>query len=101
MGQRLFLPMGARSGPHPYPQNEREELLQRLWETNTLMPEARTMEIEALRDYVVAQEEKIRQGHYTKLNQTATVTPEQVRQARGALKEYLDWRRKKQQAAGG
>ena len=97
MGQRLYLPTGARSGPYPYPQNEREELLQRLWKTNTLLPGSRTMEIQALRDYVVAQEEKIRQGHYTKTNQTATATPEQIRQARGALSEYLTWRRKKKQ----
>lgn len=99
MGQRLYLPMGARNGPYPFPQNEREELLQRLYKTNTLLPGSRTMEIQALRDYVQAQEAKVQQGHYDRVAPTNpnTVTPEQVKQARGALKEYLDWRRKRRQ----
>lgn len=105
---RVWLPIrdrmmpGQAKVPYPYPQNEREELLNRLYKTNTMIPGSRAMEIEELRDRVQAQEDKIRQGHYDKVapSNQSTVTPEQVRQARGALKEYADWRRKKQQAAG-
>lgn len=104
MGSRLFLPTGPYNGPHPLPQNERESLLQRLWKTRTLLPGAREMEIQQLRDYVQAQEQKQVSGHYDKVapaTKTAEpLSPKRLEQVRGALKEYCDWRRKKLQAMG-
>ena len=99
---RLYLPIGAQSNPYPNPQTERESLLARLWKTRTLLPGARTMEIQALRDYTVAQEEKIRQGYYGNPNPEPSkpIDPDKHRQDIGALKEYLAYRRRKEKAAG-
>jgi len=98
MGSRLFLPVGGRNKPYPFPQTEREELLNRLWETRTLMPEARTIEIAALRDYVQAQEEKTRQGHYEKVAPAKRDKPNEGKEyenAVEALKEFAAWRNKR------
>lgn len=99
---RLYLPMGPQSTPYPFPQTERESLLNRLWDTRTLLPGSRTMEIQALRDYVQAQEAKIVEGYYGNPNPTLPkpIDPDQHRQAVGVLKEYLAWRRRKERAAG-
>ena len=99
---RLYLPIGAQSNPYPNPQTERESLLARLWKTRTLLPGARTMEIQDLRDYTVAQEEKIRQGYYGNPNPEPPkpIDPDKHRQDIGALKEYLAYRRRKEKAAG-
>lgn len=102
MGTRIWLPTHKYSGPYPFPQNEREELLQRLYKTGTLLPDARTMDISALRDYVQAQEDKIRQGHYNKIapSKRKDLSLDELKQVRGALKEYFNWRRKKLQSLG-
>lgn len=95
MGSRLYLPMDR---PYPRPSNEREELLNRLFETKTLLPDARTMEIEQLREYVQAQEAKQRSGYYDRVAPTqdqAPMTPEEAREVRQALKEIIAWRRRR------
>lgn len=103
MSKRLFLPVGANKEPYPFPQDEREELLNRLWKTRTLMPEARTMELSTLRDYVVAQEEKTRQGHYDKIAPAKRTKPNEGKEyenAVGALNEYIRWRNKRLRTMG-
>lgn len=100
MCARLFLPLGK---PYPYPTSNREELLNRLYQTHTLMPEARTMPLEQLRDYVVMQEEKQRQGHYEKIapaKRTEPMSDKQYEQTVGALREYLDWKNRRLKSMG-
>lgn len=99
---RLYLPMGPQSKPYPLPQTQREDLLNRLWETRTLLPGARDMPVEALKDYVEAQECKITEGYYGNPNPKPPkpVDPDKHRQDIGALKEYLAYRRRKEKAAG-
>jgi hypothetical protein len=95
---RLYLPTHQYSRPYPFPKDEREELLNRLHETRTLLPGARTMPLEELRDYVHAQEGKEREGHYEKKypsKHPAPMTPKQYDEARGALREYAEWRRRR------
>ncbi len=100
---RLYLPTHQFSTPYPNPQNEREELLNRLYETRTLLPGAREMPIEQLRDYVQNQEGKERTGHYDKYVTKRTADAVNARkreQEIGALREFAEWRRKKAQEAG-
>ena len=99
---RLYLPVGTQNNPYPNPQTERESLLARLWKTRTLLPGARTMEIQALKDYVEAQECKMTEGYYGNPNPEPPkpVDPDKHRQDIGALKEYLAYRRRKEKAAG-
>jgi hypothetical protein len=85
------------------PQNEREDLLNRLWDTRTLIPGAEQMELSELRDRVQAQEGKMSEGYYDKkapAKRKAPMTAKEMADARGALKEYSDWRRRRQQMTG-
>ena len=98
MGNRLYLPTGAYSGPYPFPQNERESLLQRLYKTRTLIVGVEDMPTEELRDRVQAQEGKEAQGHYDKKypsKRAAPMTGKEYKHAAGALGEYAAWRRKR------
>ncbi len=100
---KIYLPTHQYSGPYPMPQNEREDLLQRMYNTRSLIVGAEQMEIEELRDLVQAQEGKEKEGHYKKvmpMHQGAIKGTVEYIQAQGALREYATWRRKKQQAAG-
>ena len=97
---RRSLPTGK---PYPYAKDRREHLLNRLYETRTLMPEARTMELSALEDYVQTQEEKQRQGYYNKVAPTKRTEPmsdKQYEQTVGALKEYISWKRRREKSWG-
>lgn len=109
MGTKIYLPIrnwlnpGEDREPYPFPQDEREELLNRLWKTRTLLPGSRTMPVEQLRDYVQAQEEKQGSGHYEKVAPARGVeplSPDRLAQVRGFLKERAIWQRKRLQAAG-
>ena len=100
---KLYLPTHKYAGPYPMPQNEREDLLQRMYNTRSLIVGAEQMEIEELRDHVQAQEGKMKSGHYEKvmpMHKGAVEGTVDYIQAQGALREYAAWRRKKQQAAG-
>ena len=50
MGARLWLPAGIP--PRPFPRDERDVLLNRLWAARYLVPRAETLEIQHLRDIV-------------------------------------------------
>ena len=100
---KIYLPTHQYAGPYPMPQNEREDLLQRMYNSRSLIVGAEKMEIEELRDLVQAQEGKTKEGYYEKKipQHTGAVrgTADYI-QAQGALREYAAWRRKKQQAEG-
>lgn len=100
---KFYLPRHQYAGPYPFPQNEREDLLQRMYNTRSLIVGARDMEIEELRDLVEAQEGKTKEGYYEKKlpsHRGAIKGTIEYKQAQGALREYAAWRRKKQQAEG-
>ena len=100
---KIYLPTHQYSGPYPFPQNEREDLLQRMYNTRSLIVGAEDMEIEELRDLVQAQEGKTAEGYYEKKipqHRGAVKGTADYIQAQGALREYANYRRKKQQAAG-
>lgn len=95
---RLYLPIGSK--PHLVEDTERQRLKNRLWELRVLVPEADQLELSHLRDIVQSQEHKIaaqqaRESALVNLGQQIVnaMSPEQVK---GALKEFLDWRRKRQ-----
>ena len=93
---RIYLPIGTSREPYPYPRNERENLLNRLWHARTLIPGSRTMPISQLRDYVQRQEFKLKEELIQKANKIQkTVSMQEHAHAVGALKEYLAWKRKK------
>lgn len=100
---KIYLPTHQYSGPYPMPQNEREDLLQRMYNTRSLIVGAEDMEIEELRDLVQAQEGKGKEGHYDKvmpMHKGAVKGSVDYIQAQGALREYATWRRKKREAEG-
>jgi len=93
VGARLWLPAGLP--PRPFPRDERDILLNRLWTARYLVPRAETLELSHLRDIVNYAEERTRQELE---RQRRIVTPPQKmsrEQVKGALKEYLDWRKRK------
>lgn len=100
---KLLLPTHQYAGPYPFPQNEREDLLQRMYKSRSLIVGAEQMELSELRDLVQAQEGKTKEGHYEKKipQHTGAIkgTADYI-QAQGALREYTAWRRKKAQAEG-
>ena len=100
---KFYLPTHQYSGPYPMPQNEREDLLQRMYNTRSLILGAEQMEIEELRDLVQAQEGKEKEGYYQKvmpMHKGAVRGSVEYIQAQGALREYAAWRRKKREAEG-
>jgi len=100
---KFYLPTHQYSGPYPFPQNEREDLLQRMYNTRTLILGAEQMELSELRDLVQAQEGKIKGDHYEKMipqHTGAIKGTVDYEQAQGALREYAAYRRKKRESAG-
>ena len=100
---KLYLPTHQYSGPYPMPQNEREDLLQRMYKSRSLIVGAEQMELSELRDLVQAQEGKTKEGYYEKkmpMHKGAVKGSIDYIQAQGALREYAAWRRKKREAAG-
>ena len=100
---RIYLPTHKYSGPYPFPKTKKEELLQRLYKTNTLLPGAKDMDIEELKEHVQAQEGKEREGYYEKKYPSKRQEPlsaHEREQAKGALREYTAWRRNQKQAEG-
>lgn len=100
---RLWLPTGRK--PFPFATDDDKELLiNRLWELRYAVPGARQMEVQQLRDYVAFAEERVAEDIVadkkeeskakTKLNK---MSREQVV---GAMKEFLNWRNKKQGREG-
>lgn len=89
---RVWLPP-TRSKPFPNPQTERQDLINRLYDARTYLPEANVMEIEQLRDYVEEYE-----ARYITENMEPVLKkdPKVLNQAeRDAIKEYLAWKRKR------
>ena len=100
---KFYLPMHQYAGPYPMPQNEREDLLQRMYKTRSLILGAEDLELSELRDLVQAQEGKQREGHYEKvmpMHKGAVKGTVDYIQAQGALREYAAYRRKKLEAKG-
>ena len=99
MSKKLFLPIGADREPYPNPLTERESLLNRLWETRTLLPGARDLDLSELKDMVEWQEKKAEE-RARKEEEKPKPSPEQVAQARGVITEFLRWRRKRMISQG-
>lgn len=99
MGRQLILPTQHR--PYLFPQTERENLLNRLWDARTMIPGSRTMPLSQLRDYVQRQEFKLKEEVAQKAKEVQRkVSIYEHQQTVGALKEYLAWRRKQLQKEG-
>lgn len=101
--RRLWLPLGQK--PKPVPLTERDYLINRLHEARTLVPDAATMDIRQLRDITIAQEERMRnwEREQTEKQRIEALNPQpvvDVAQIKGALREYIRWRRRKRVEAG-
>ena len=96
---KLFLPVGSK--PSLYPDNERAELMNRLWDARYWVPGAKDMEIQQLRDYVDYAEYRVKEDEEKEAKLAAEkinkMSPEQVR---GALNEFFEWRRAKLRSQG-
>ena len=97
MGVKVWLPLGH--APRRAPNTEREQLMQRLYEARYLVPGAEDLELNYLRDLVQAcEEKKQKQDEVDKIKAVAAakmlneMSPEQ---RRGALREFLAWRKRR------
>jgi hypothetical protein len=96
---RLYLPVGSK--PNIAPKDEREELMNKLWELRYWIPGAKNLEVQQLRDYVdyakyrVAQDDAIEAKKAQE--KLATMSQEQIS---GAIKEFLAWKNKKLEQQG-
>jgi len=96
---RIWLPFNA--APKTTPKTEREDLMQRIDNCNYLIPGAEDLELSQLRDLTQYVEYKTAQEKMSRIAAGAAIaaqmSPEQVK---GALREYLAWRNRKQVAEG-
>lgn len=94
---RLYLPIGPNSEPYPNPRTKKQELLNRLWKTRTLIPGAKDMSETELTDYVQRQEFKMKEEQAKQLKEVQKkVSKYEHQQTIGALKEYIAWRKRKE-----
>lgn len=94
---RLWLPTGRK--PYANPKDEREILINRLWELRYGVPGARQMELQQLRDYVAFAEKRVEEQQaedekdaLAATAKMAKMTPDQIT---GAIKEFLNWKYRK------
>lgn len=95
MAAQLILPTGIKR--YPLPRNEREELLNRLYELRVLLPDAENMEVQQLRDYVQWQEYRAAERARQAAQEIARTPRYSREEIVGALKEYFAWRRRRQE----
>ena len=95
---RLWLPTGRK--PFFNPKDEREHLINRLWELRYSVPGAKGMEVQQLKDYVQFAEERFTEDKVTEQKEKeeaekklSKMAPDQVK---GAMKEYLNWKYRKE-----
>ena len=87
---QLLLP--RKSIPYPFPQTEREELMNKLYHLRVMVPGANDLEIEHLKDLVQYQEKKAAD----KAAQSPLVIPTKLTaDKKEEIKELLKWRKKK------
>ncbi|KKK46663.1 hypothetical protein LCGC14_3162990 [marine sediment metagenome] len=93
---RFWLPPGPIN---PAPKDEKDYLLNEIKELGYFIPGARDLELQYLRDLRDScKEKKAKQDEVDKKAAEAgrkAVEAMDQKQVQGALKEYLDWRRKK------
>jgi hypothetical protein len=98
MKSRIYLPMQP---PVFFPQNERDQLINRLYELRYLVPDAKTLDIMHLRDIVQYAEEKAVAEKVARIKAGAEIAakmpPEQVK---AALSEFIKKRNKKLRSEG-
>ena len=96
---RLWLPTGSK--PFPFAKDDEKELLiNRLWELRYGVPGARQMEVQQLRDYVAFAEKRVTEDEDADKKEEAKAKNKMkdmsTKQVVGAMKEFLNWKYKKQ-----
>lgn len=98
MGNRLFLPLQR---PKLFPKDERDHLINRLFELRYLVPDAEKLDILHLRDIVQYAEEKAVEEKLNRIKMGAEIAakmpPEQVK---AALTKFVRERNKKLREQG-
>lgn len=89
----LWLPLGRR--PKVYPQDERDQLINELYDLRTLIPNARTMELSELRDQVQAVRHKTAARAAVESKLLLPTRSHSVEEVAGALREFVQWRRRR------
>lgn len=96
---RVWLP--TNDAPVPFPRTEHDRLRNEIHELGYYLPGAEDMDIGHLRDLVQAYREKkkIQDEEDVKAGEAAValMSPEQIK---GAVAEYIKWKRKREIAAG-
>ena len=97
---RLYLPLG-KSNPYQNPKDERESLLSRLWESRYIIPNPQSIELSYLQDIVQYAERRFIDDELkNKLAAEAKIVKMGNKQIKGALSEFMKWRRKKEVSQG-
>lgn len=90
---QLLLP--RKSIPYPFPQDEREELMNKLYHLRVMVPGANDLEIEHLRDLVQYQEKKANDKVAQELKSPLVIPTKLTVDKKEEIKELLKWRKQK------
>ena len=100
---RLYLPTGRK----PFPlatDDDKELLINRLWELRYAVPGARQMEVQQLRDYVAFAEERVAEDEVAAKKEEAKARKKMSNMSQeqvvGAMKEFLNWKNKREGREG-
>ena len=94
---RLWLPTGRK--PFFEPKDDKEHLINRLWELRYACPGAKGLEVQQLKDYVafaekrVVEDEEVAKKEEEKARSKMDVMSRD--QIVGAMKEFINWRARK------
>ena len=102
MPSKIWLPTGRK--PFPTAKDEKETLINRLWELKYAVPGAKGMEVQQLKDYVQFAEERVAEDEEAAKKEEAKARKKMdgmsQDQVIGAMKEYLNWRARKRGEKG-
>lgn len=99
MGKRIYLPMGRK--PSLAPLTERDALINKLYELQYLVPDAKTLDISHLRDIVQYAEQRAVQDKIARIKAGAEIASKMdPAELKKALNDYIQWRKRKRVASG-
>lgn len=93
---KIYLPIGYKPAE---PKTKREEYMHRIWDSRYILPGAEKMELTELKDFVDFAEKRCREDLLKEtmeiLKGKDIVDNMEKKQVKGALNEFLSWRRKR------
>ena len=93
---KIYLPIGFKPTE---PKSKREEYMHRIWDARYVLPGAEKMDLTELKDFVDFAEERYQEDLLKEtmeiLKGKEIVSKMEKEHVKGALNEFLDWRRRR------